>query len=194
MNSDFDNIKLMHSIIDIHGGYLNIYKDQYYIKSDLLPSLMKQLKSEIPDVMLTYICAVDLLGHKDRFELIYQILSISLNIRINFKVLLNENDIMQSIGNIFSNSTWYEREIWDMYGILFAGNRDLRRILTDYGFVGHPMRKDFPLTGYIEIDYNKTKGNVEYAPLKLKQDFRDFDSISGWNILHGDEKANGKNI
>lgn len=194
MSLNSNNIRLIHDIIEIYAGDFKSSNDLYYIDAGILHKLMKQLKSEIPDVMLVYICAVDLLGSKYRFELIYQILSISLNIRVSFKVQLNENDIMQSISDIFSNSTWYEREIWDMYGILFAGNRDMRRLLTDYGFIGHPMRKDFPLTGYIEIDYNISKSNIEYTPLNLNQNFRDFDSISGWNILHGDEKANGKNI
>ena len=186
--------KLIHNIIERNAKHIKISEDKYYIDSDVLHKLMKGLKAEIPDVMLVYICAVELLGTKNRFELIYQVLSISLNERISLKVQLNEHDIMQSISDIFSNSAWYEREIWDMYGILFRGNRDMRRLLTDYGFVGHPMRKDFPLTGYIEIDYNASKSNVEYAPLKLKQDFRNFDAISGWNILHGDEKAIRENI
>ncbi len=194
MSSNPNEKKLINEIIQRNTGYFKVSEDKYYIDSNVLHKLMKGLKSEIPDAMLIYICAVDILRSEKRFELTYQVLSISLNERISFKVQLNEDDIMESISDIFSNSTWYEREIWDMYGILFRGNRDMRRLLTDYGFVGHPMRKDFPLTGYVEIDYNLSKGNVEYAPLQLKQDFRDFDVMSGWNILHGDEKAIRKNV
>ena len=166
-------------------NYTSLPENQYYVDHSVLPQLMQELK--LKDVMLTYICAVDYPEREDRFELIYQVMSLTLNLRITFKVPLKEGIIMQSITDIFPNSGWYEREIWDMYGILFQGNNDMRRILTDYGFVGHPMRKDFPLTGYKEIVYNKAKYTVEYANIKLQQDFRNF----SWNILYGDEKANG---
>jgi len=167
-----------------------ITNNQYYIDYSDLPKLIQELKSDLQNVMLIYICAVDYPERKDRFELIYQILSLSLNIRITLKCRLKEGIMMQSITDIFPNSGWYEREIWDMYGILFQGNPDMRRILTDYGFVGHPMRKDFPLTGYTEIVYNRNKHNVEYGNIELEQDFRDFSNISNWNILYGDEKTN----
>lgn len=176
-------------------GYVNnnhpaLSDNQYYIDPSILHKLMKELKLALPDIMLTYICGVDYPEREKRFELVYQILSLSLNLRITLKIPLKEGNIMQSVVDIFSNSEWYEREIWDMYGILFEGNPDMRRILTDYGFIGHPMKKDFPLTGYIEVSYNRLKGNVEYANVELQQDFRDLNNMSNWNILHGDEKAN----
>jgi NADH-quinone oxidoreductase subunit C len=160
----------------------------YKVDNKDLYKIISKLKSNVPQLQLICISAVDYPGRKERFEIIYHLLSLELNMRITIKTTIEEKGIIQSIGSIYKNSTWYEREAWDMYGILFEGNEDMRRILTDYGFVGHPMRKDFPLTGYVEVDYNHLRGEVEYSTIKLQQDFRDFDSISYWNILHGDEK------
>ena len=171
------------SIKDLQSGAYLIDREDFY-------PLISQLKNEISDLMLIYICAVDYPEMSKRFQVIYHFLNLASNERVMLKVELEEGCIMQSISDIYPNSGWYEREIWDMYGMLFAGNNDMRRLLTDYGFVGHPMRKDFPLTGYIEIGYNELKGSVEYSTVVLQQDFRNFDAVSGWNILHGDEKAN----
>jgi NADH-quinone oxidoreductase subunit C len=161
----------------------------YKIYSKDLYSIISNLKSNIPQLLLVYICTADYPEKKERFEVIYHLLSLTLNVRITIKTTIGNEEIMQSISSIYKNSTWYEREIWDMYGIPFKGNEDMRRILTDYGFVGHPMRKDFPLTGYTEIEYNHLRCQVEYSNIKLQQDFRNFDSISYLNILHGDEKS-----
>jgi NADH-quinone oxidoreductase subunit C len=190
-NAEYWN-KILHEIIDkyVSIGHTGLSENQYYIDLSVLHQLMQQLKCTLPDLMLTYICGVDYPAKDNRFEVIYQLLSLTLNMRLTFKVILLEGEIMDSIVDIFPNSGWYEREIWDMYGVLFQGNPDMRRILTDYGFVGHPMKKDFPLTGYIEVSYNRLKGNVEYTNIELQQDFRNFSNISNWNILHGDEKAN----
>ncbi len=129
-----------------------------------------------------------------RFDVVYNLLSLSMNNRIRLKVRTDENTPVPSAVNVFSSAGWFEREAWDMYGIYFAGNPDLRRILTDYGFDGHPMRKDFPLTGYVELRYDQEQRRVVYEPVKLTQDFRNFDYLSPWEgmtdvQLPGDEKA-----
>ncbi len=144
--------------------------------------------------MMLSICAVDYPAREKRFEIIYNMLSLTSNVRMLIKLHANDNEIISSVSNIFSIATWYEREIWDMYGIIFSGNNDMRRILTDYGFVGHPMRKDFPLTGYVEVQYDKLQSGVISQNVNLQQDFRSFDFASPWNcdknnVLYGDEKA-----
>ena len=143
--------------------------------------------------ILIDICGVDYPIKEKRFTVIYQLLSIENNIRIKIKVDVSSDDFVPSIKDLYSSAHWYEREIWDMYGIFFVGNDDLRRILTDYGFLGFPMRKDFPLTGNVEVRYDVKKCSVIYEPVKLVQEFRDFDFKSPWEggeyILPGDEKA-----
>ena len=139
------------------------------------------------------ICGVDYPKKEKRFTVVYQLLSIEHNLRIKVKVEVSSEDFVPTVKDIFSSAHWYEREIWDMYGIFFVGNDDLRRILTDYGFSGFPMRKDFPLTGHTEVRYDSEKQKVVYEPVKLAQEFRDFDFKSPWEgedyILPGDEKA-----
>lgn len=130
----------------------------------------------------------------ERFDVVYNLLSLTINNRIRIKIRTDENTPVQSAVSVFSSAGWYEREAWDMYGIYFAGNPDLRRILTDYGFDGHPMRKDFPLTGHVELRYDNEQRRVVYEPVKLTQDFRTFDYLSPWEgmtdvQLPGDEKA-----
>ncbi len=141
--------------------------------------------------MLLDITAVDYPQRSKRFELVYNLLSIKNNLRIRVKIFLNDNQIIPSVSNLYKSACWYEREVWDMYGISFSGNNDLRRILTDYGFEGHPLRKDFPLTGFVELRYDETKKKVSYSKVKLTQDYRNFDFLSPWEggILPGDEKA-----
>ncbi len=135
-----------------------------------------------------------------RFDVIYTLLSLRNNHRIRVKVKVAEDEFVPSVIDIYSAAGWFEREVWDMYGIPFTGNPDLRRILTDYGFEGHPQRKDFPLTGYVELRYDEELKRVVYEPVKLTQDFRGFDFTSPWegmtdvqlpNELMGDEKAEG---
>lgn len=135
---------------------------------------------------------------KDRFEVVYQLLSLRHNHRIRIKIAANEETLVPSVVEIYSSALWFEREVWDMYGVMFDGNPDLRRILTDYGFEGHPQRKDFPLTGYVELRYDEELKRVVYEPVKLTQDFRSFDYLSPWEgltdvqkgqLLPGDEKA-----
>ena len=141
--------------------------------------------------MLLDITAVDYPQRSKRFELVYNLLSIKNNLRIRVKIFLNDNEIVPSVSNLYKSACWYEREVWDMYGVSFSGNNDLRRILTDYGFEGHPLRKDFPLTGFVELRYDETKKKVSYSKVKLTQDYRNFDFLSPWEggFLPGDEKA-----
>lgn len=144
--------------------------------------------------ILVDVLGVDYPDRPERFEVVYSLLSMRQNNRARVKISAAENQIIPTVTNIFSSAGWFEREVWDMYGILFAGNPDLRRILTDYGFEGHPQRKDFPLTGYVELRYDEEQKRVVYEPVKLTQDFRRFDFVSPWEgmtdvQLPGDEKG-----
>jgi len=143
--------------------------------------------------ILVDISAVDYPDRAERFEVVYHLLSITYNRRIRVKVEIFEEALVPSALGLFSAAGWLEREVWDMYGIYFSGHPDLRRILTDYGFSGHPLRKDFPLTGYVEVRYDYEKKHVVYEPVKLEQDFRNFDFLMPWDgteyKLPGDEKA-----
>ncbi|MEQ1770680.1 MAG: NADH-quinone oxidoreductase subunit C [Devosia sp.] len=139
------------------------------------------------------VCGVDFPEREDRFEVVYHLLSPSKNLRIRLKVNTDEETPVPSITGIFTGADWFEREAYDFYGILFTGHPDLRRILTDYGFDGHPLRKDFPTTGYVEVRYDEERKRVVYEPVKLAQEFRQFDYLSPWEgtdyVLPGDEKA-----
>jgi len=144
--------------------------------------------------ILMDITGVDYPSRKERFEVVYNLLSLKHNQRIRVKLLTDEATPVPSVIEVFPTAGWLERETWDMYGIFFTGNPDLRRILTDYGFDGHPLRKDFPLTGYVEVRYDPEKQRVVYEPVKLPQAFRNFDYLSPWEgagecKLPGDEKA-----
>ncbi len=145
--------------------------------------------------LLCDICGVDYPERPARFEVVYNLLSLSHNLRIRVKLAADEATAVPSATSLFSVAGWYEREAWDLYGIVFADHPDLRRLLTDYGFEGHPMRKDFPLTGYVEVRYDEEQKRVIYERVKLTQDFRSFDFLSPWEgMLHlpGDEKAGKK--
>ena len=143
--------------------------------------------------VLCDICGVDYPDRLLRFEVVYNLLSMQLNQRIRIKVETDEEQPVPSVVGLFSSAGWWEREAWDLFGIYFADNPDLRRILTDYGFEGHPLRKDFPLTGYVELRYDEDQKAVVYEPVRLQQEFRSFDFLSPWEgmdkILPGDEKA-----
>jgi NADH-quinone oxidoreductase subunit C len=143
--------------------------------------------------VLIDICGVDYPERADRFDVVYHLLSPRLNQRIRIKIATGETTPVPSVNDVFPAANWYEREAYDLYGIRFTGHPDLRRILTDYGFQGHPLRKDFPLTGYVEVRYDDEKKRVVYEPVKLTQEFRDFDFESPWEgpnyLLPGDEKA-----
>ncbi|MGC6412517.1 MAG: NADH-quinone oxidoreductase subunit C [Candidatus Puniceispirillaceae bacterium] len=129
---------------------------------------------------LSDITAVDYPERLKRFEVIYQMLSVSNNQRLRLRVPLDEDEVIDSVVDVFASANWAEREVWDMFGVFFAGHPDLRRLLTDYGFEGHPLRKDFPLTGRVEVRYDEIQQRVVYEPVQLTQEFRDFDFLSPW--------------
>ena len=141
------------------------------------------------------ITAVDYPEREDRFDVVYHFLSMPQNQRIRIKVAVAEDEIVASITDLHPSANWFEREVFDMYGVMFSGHPDLRRILTDYGFRGYPLRKDFPTTGYTEVRYDETSKRVVYEPVSLVQDYRQFDFMSPWEgaeyILPGDEKTEG---
>ncbi len=139
------------------------------------------------------ICGVDYPEREKRFDVVYHLLAPYKNRRIRVKVQADEDTPVPSVIEVFPSANWYEREAFDLYGMLFSGHPDLRRILTDYGFAGHPLRKDFPLTGYVEVRYDDEVKRVVYEPVKLTQEFRAFDYLSPWEgtdyVIPGDEKA-----
>src|SRR5918999_4095207 len=139
------------------------------------------------------LCGVDYPGREKRFDVVYHLLSPRHNSRIRIKVETDEVTPVPSVIDVFPAANWFEREAYDLYGILFSGHPDLRRLLTDYGFEGHPLRKDFPLTGFVEVRYDDEQKRVVYEPVKLNQEFRNFDFLSPWEgtdyVLPGDEKA-----
>ena len=143
--------------------------------------------------VLVDLCGVDYPEREDRFEVVYNLLSTKLNQRIRVKIATDEATPVPSVSEVFHSAGWYEREAWDLYGIFFSDHPDLRRLLTDYGFEGHPLRKDFPLTGYVEVRYDAEQKRVVYEPVALTQEFRTFDFLSPWEgrprVLPGDEKA-----
>ena len=143
--------------------------------------------------MLVDVTAVDYPERPERFEVVYNLLSLRHNRRVRVKFAVDEETPVPSVTGVFPVAGWYEREVWDMFGISFSDHADLRRILTDYGFAGHPLRKDFPLTGYVEVRYDEEQKRVIYEPVKLTQEFRSFDFVSPWEgmnrLLPGDEKA-----
>ena len=143
--------------------------------------------------MLMELCGVDYPEREDRFDIVYCLLSLTLNQRVKVKIQTNTSSAVPSVANVYSAANWWEREAWDLFGIYFSDHPDLRRILSDYGFEGHPLRKDFPLTGYVELRYDDEQKRVVYEPVKLSQEFRNFDFLSPWEgvqqILPGDEKV-----
>lgn len=154
-----------------------------YVDANKLTDLLKFLRDDekLSFKILLDVFGADLLGIRaPRFEVIYNLLSLKLNNRITIKVALNENDEVPTATSVFSAAGWFEREAFDMYGIKFTNHPDLRRILTDYGFEGHPLRKDFPLTGYKEVRYDQDSKAVIYEPVKMMQEFREFDFDMPW--------------
>lgn len=168
----------------------------YKIESKNLLPILSYLKKEdtLRFTILTDLFGADFPENNERFEIVYSLLSLKLNKRLILKVTVDENNKVPSIVSVFNAACWYEREIFDMFGVEFDGNPDLRRILTDYGFVGHPLRKDFPLTGHVQVKYDPKLEKVVYESVLLEQEFRNFDFSSPWNgpgniVLPGDEKA-----
>jgi NADH-quinone oxidoreductase subunit C len=162
---------------------------------DSIIALLEFLKddAECRFVSFSDITAADYPEREYRFDVVYQLLSPYKNMRVRIKVLAGEGDVLPSATGVFRGAEWFEREVFDMYGVMFSGHPDLRRILTDYGFQGNPLRKDFPTTGYVEVRYDDQLKRVVYEPVKLVQEFRQFDYLSPWEggkyVLPGDEKA-----
>ncbi len=176
----------------IHAGETGVV-----VRREALPAVMTKLRDDASLRLdqLIDICGVDYPDRAERFDVVYQLLSMRMNLRLRVTVTADHRTPVPSLTGIWPVAGWYERETWDCYGVLFDGNPDLRRILTDYGFEGHPFRKDFPLTGHVELRYSEEHKRVVYEPVKLAQDFRSFDFLSPWEgtdyVLPGDEKANG---
>ena len=164
-----------------------------HVKRESLVGCMIQLRDTCDYQQLMEIAGIDWPSQEPRFEVVYCLLSLTKNHRIRVHVRANEDTPVPSVTEIWPVAGWLEREVFDMYGVLFSGNQDLRRILTDYGFTGHPQRKDFPLTGYVELRYSEEEKRVKYEPVQLAQDFRSFDFLSPWEgadyPLPGDEKV-----
>ena len=165
------------------------------VAADRIVEVLAHLRDD-PDCdfkILVDLCGNDWPRREKRFDVVYHLLSLTRNMRIRIKVLAGEGEAIKSCISLYPAAGWFEREAFDMYGIAFEGNPDLRRILTDYGFSGYPLRKDFPLTGYVELRYDEELKRVVYQPVQLVQEFRDFDFMSPWegapHILPGDEKA-----
>lgn len=163
------------------------------VRREDLVEVLRRLRDDFAYQQLMEIAGVDYPERADRFEVVYHLLSLTKNHRIRVRVHTDDEKPVPSVTGLWPVAGWLEREIFDLYGVLFEGNPDLRRILTDYGFRGHPQRKDFPLTGYVEMRYSEEQKRVVYEPVRLAQDFRSFDFLSPWEgaayILPGDEKT-----
>ena len=167
------------------------------IHDDRIEDVIRFLRDDAACKFTTLIdlCGVDYPQRAERFEVVYHLLSMQLNHRIRVKLFVDEDTPVASIAGIFPVADWFEREAFDMYGIIFSDHPDLRRLLTDYGFEGYPLRKDFPLTGYVEVRWDEEEKRVVYEPVELVQEYRDFDFMSPWEgakyVIPGDEKAGG---
>ena len=165
------------------------------VSSGNLISILRFLRDDVQTQFISIIdiCGVDYPGRKKRFEVVYHLLSPRQNMRLRLKLSTDVDTPVPSATDIYPGANWFEREAYDMYGILFTGHPDLRRLLTDYGFEGYPLRKDFPLTGYSEVRYDDELKRVVYEPVELRQEFRNFDFLSPWEgtdyVLPGDEKG-----
>ncbi len=197
-----DNALKQHIVKNIsrhHPFNVEEHQDELALLTEprYLHKLLKALRDDTNCLfsILVSICGVDYPEKEERYLVVYNLLSLKANARVRVKVPLKAKQEICSVTDLYNSAHWYEREAFDMYGIKFAGNDDLRRILTDYGFTHHPLRKDFPLTGYEEVRYDLEKQEVVYEPVKLDQEFRDFDFLSPWSgdiALPGDEKAEVK--
>ena len=163
------------------------------VRRESIADVLTTLRDNFEYQQLMEIAGVDYPSRAERFEIVYHLLSVTRNHRLRIRVATDEETPVPTVTGVFPVAGWLEREIFDLYGVLFEGHPDLRRILTDYGFRGHPQRKDFPLTGYVEMRYSEEQKRVVYEPVSLAQDFRNFDFLSPWEgaeyILPGDEKA-----
>ncbi|MCF8462954.1 MAG: NADH-quinone oxidoreductase subunit C [Rickettsiaceae bacterium] len=191
-------MEIVETLISKHKLKVSIVGGHIIAQPEELLTILSLLKTEqnIAAKMLVDIFAVDFPSLQHRFEVVYSLLSLKFNKRFIVKTYVTENQSIESLDSIFPNANWYEREVFDMFGIEFANSRDLRRILTDYGFEGHPLRKDFPLSGYRQVTYDEDLKKVVYEDVKLDQQYRNFDFLSPWHhesqILPGDEKADSE--
>lgn len=163
---------------------------------DRIVEVLTSLRDRFGFQQLLDVCGADYPDRVERFEIVYHLLSMTRNVRVRVKVATDEQAPVPSVIAVYPSAGWFEREAFDMYGVLFSGHPDMRRLLTDYGFQGHPLRKDFPMTGYVEVRYDEEQKRVVYEPVKLTQEFRNFDFLSPWEgadypapVLPGDEKA-----
>ncbi|MDZ4306536.1 NADH-quinone oxidoreductase subunit C [Allopontixanthobacter sp.] len=177
-------------LLEAHEEYGEIL---FTVQRDRIEDVLRLLRDDHEYQQLMEMAGVDYPQRAERFEVVYMLLSLTKNHRIMVKVTTDEATPVPTVTTLWPNAGWLEREVFDMYGVLFAGNTDLRRILTDYGFEGHPFRKDFPLTGYTELRYSEEEKRVVYEPVELTQELRQFDFMSPWEgaeyVLPGDEKA-----
>ncbi|OCC23175.1 NADH dehydrogenase [Croceicoccus estronivorus] len=198
-------VAVLHGLADVLtgacGDNLLALKEEHgemvlTVKRGGLEDVLRLLRDEHEYQQLMEIAGVDYPDRSERFEVVYMLLSVTKNHRLLVKVGAAEDTPVPTVTTLWPNAAWLEREVFDLYGVVFDGNTDLRRILTDYGFEGHPFRKDFPLTGYVELRYSEEEKRVVYEPVELPQDLRQFDFMSPWEgaeyVLPGDEKASEK--
>ncbi|WP_295528271.1 NADH-quinone oxidoreductase subunit C [Novosphingobium sp. Chol11] len=194
--SAFDGVK--DTLVAALGEMIVAAKEEHgeivlTVARDSIEDALRLLRDEHEFQQLMDMAGVDYPSRPERFEVVYCLLSVTRNLRLIVKVTTDEATPVPTVTTLWPNAGWYEREVYDMFGVLFAGNPDLRRILTDYGFQGHPFRKDFPLTGYVELRYSEEEKRVVYEKVALAQDLRQFDFMSPWEgaeyVLPGDEKA-----
>jgi NADH-quinone oxidoreductase subunit C len=179
-----------HALIDVKDAVGEV---SFTVARDSIVDVCRTLRDRFDYQQLMEIAGVDYPQREERFEVVYHLLSLTKNHRVRVRISTDEATSVPSVTSLWPVAGWLEREVFDMYGVMFAGNDDLRRILTDYGFRGHPFRKDFPLSGHVELRYSEEQKRVVYEPVRLPQDFRAFDFLSPWEgaqyILPGDEKA-----
>ena len=179
------------------SSQLNKGEIEITVDASNLVDAMGQLRDNANFLFSTLmdVTAVDYPSREVRYDVVYHMLSMKHNQRIRVKVMTSSEQIIPSVTSVWNAANWFEREVWDMYGLMFSGHPDLRRLLSDYGFDGHPLRKDFPLTGHVEVRYDSEQGRVVYEPVKLQQEYRTFEYSSPWegmmnsDPLPGDEKA-----
>ena len=182
---------------DLLEHVFTVDEDSITVTREAVAGVMVELRDKLEYQQLIEIAGVDYPDRAERFEVVYHLLSVTRNHRLRVRVSTDEATPVPTIVPVWPNAGWLEREVFDMYGVLFSGNPDLRRLLTDYGFQGHPLRKDFPLTGYVEVRYDDEVKRVVYEPVRLNQEFRNFDFLSPWEgpgyaPLPGDEKKSGE--
>ena len=187
-----DEVKAAIGEAFISGAHA-VGEDSITVARGSIEEVCRTLRDRFEYQQLMEIAGVDYPQRPERFEVVYHLLSVTKNHRIRIRLSADEDTPVPSITGVYPVAGWLEREVFDLYGVIFDGNNDLRRILTDYGFRGHPFRKDFPLSGYVELRYSEEQKRVVYEPVRLPQDFRSFDFLSPWEgaqyILPGDEKG-----